>query len=260
MRMWKLLLSFLGIFVFGCAAMAFSPNIPLNTLKAAEESRIPDTPVQSTDSNQLSAQTDIVRVGIGNQSFGSYVYKSIGVYGTMPVTIYSDGIELKTVPANTNVNISIKSDNSYTLSYDNGKELGNLTGIIKFTVPAGGYLGVKNLKRAGQPALYRGYFEIIKSQSGNQFNLVNKLPIESYLRGVVPNEMPVNFGLEALKAQTVAARNYVLSPRTKSSANYDVVDSVASQVYLVPIQKKTFLIMQFFKLQELLQFIIGTLY
>ncbi len=231
MRMWKLLLSFLGTVVFGCAALAFSPNIPLNTLKAAEESRIPDTPVQSAAPNQSAYQSEIVRVGIGNQSFGSYVYKSIGVYGTMPVTIYSDGIELKQVPANTNINISIKADNSYTLTYDNGKELGDLTGIIKFTVPSGGYLGVKNLKRAGAPALYRGYFEIIKLQSGNQFNLVNKLPLESYLRGVVPNEMPVNFGLEALKAQTVAARNYVLSPRTKSSANYDVVDSVASQVY-----------------------------
>ena len=37
--------------------------------------------------------------------------------------------------------------------------------------------------------------------------------------------------MRLLKAQTVAARNYVLSPRVKSSPNYDVVDSVASQVY-----------------------------
>ena len=43
--------------------------------------------------------------------------------------------------------------------------------------------------------------------------------------------MPVSFGLEALKAQSVAARNYVLSPRVKANPNYDVVDSVASQVY-----------------------------
>lgn len=43
--------------------------------------------------------------------------------------------------------------------------------------------------------------------------------------------MPVRFGLEALKAQSVAARNYVLSPRVKANPNYDVVDSVASQVY-----------------------------
>jgi SpoIID/LytB domain protein len=57
------------------------------------------------------------------------------------------------------------------------------------------------------------------------------IEVEDYLKGVVPNEMPVSFGLEALKAQSVAARNYVLSPRTKASPNYDVVDSVASQVY-----------------------------
>ncbi len=231
MRIFKLLLSFLGMLVFGCAALAFSPSIPLNTLKAAEESRVPDTPVAQQIPKNASAQSQIVRVGIGNQSFSSYVYKNIGIYGTLPITIYSDGIELKKIPANTNINVTVNPDNSYTLSYDNGSELGNLTGIIKFTVQSGGYLGVKNLKRAGSAALYRGYFEIMKSPSGNQFNLVNKLPVEWYLRGVVPNEMPVNFGLEALKAQTIAARNYVLAPRTKSSANYDVVDSVASQVY-----------------------------
>lgn len=43
--------------------------------------------------------------------------------------------------------------------------------------------------------------------------------------------MPVSFGIEALKAQAVAARNYVLSPRTRLVKEYDVVDSVASQVY-----------------------------
>ena len=57
------------------------------------------------------------------------------------------------------------------------------------------------------------------------------IEVEEYLKGVVPNEMPTSFGLEALKAQAVAARNYVLSPRVKASSNYDVVDSVASQVY-----------------------------
>ena len=43
--------------------------------------------------------------------------------------------------------------------------------------------------------------------------------------------MPVRFGLEALKAQAVAARNYVLTPRTQAYKEFNVVDSVASQVY-----------------------------
>ena len=93
-----------------------------------------------------------------------------------------------------------------------------------------GLLGVTGLKRAGKQALYHGAFEL-KKCNNNTFNLVNMIEVEEYLKGVVPNEMPVSFGLEALKAQSVAARNYVLSPRTKASTNYDVVDSVASQVY-----------------------------
>ena len=93
-----------------------------------------------------------------------------------------------------------------------------------------GLLGVSGLKRAGKQALYHGAFELTPNSNGT-FNLVNMIEVEDYLKGVVPNEMPVHFGLEALKAQTVAARNYALSPRVKSSPNYDLVDSVASQVY-----------------------------
>ena len=92
-------------------------------------------------------------------------------------------------------------------------------------------MGIKDLKRAGQNAVYRGEIEIVPCIKENQFHIVNELEVEQYLKGVVPNEMPVRFGLEALKAQSVAARNYVLSPRIKLNPNYDVVDSVASQVY-----------------------------
>ena len=101
-----------------------------------------------------------------------------------------------------------------------------------------GLLGVSGLKRAGRQAFYHGAFELVKNNNGT-FNLVNMIEVEDYLKGVVPNEMPVSFGLEALKAQSVAARNYVLSPRTKSSPNYDVVDSVASQVYYGANSEKT---------------------
>ena len=57
------------------------------------------------------------------------------------------------------------------------------------------------------------------------------IDLENYIIGVVAGEMPALFHEEALKAQAVAARNYVLSPRIKLNPNYDVVDSVASQVY-----------------------------
>ena len=222
-------ISFLAVFcIFTNSCQAFSPNIPLNTLKAAEEAAQKEG--NEHPQKVLSPQSEIVRVGIGNQSFSSYVYSNAGIYATAPIDIYFDGIWQKQLPANININITINPDSVLVLKTDNGQEIGQTSGIVKFTT-SGGLLGIKNLKRAGSSALYRGYFEIIRHTNGNQFNIVNKIPVELYLRGVVPNEMPVTFGLEALKAQSVAARNYVLTPRVKSSPNYDVVDSVASQVY-----------------------------
>lgn len=59
------------------------------------------------------------------------------------------------------------------------------------------------------------------------------VPFEEYVKGVLAGEMPISFEKEALKAQAVAARSYVLK-KMESSANseYDVVDSVMNQVYL----------------------------
>ena len=131
------------------------------------------------------------------------------------------------MPAYSNVTVK-RNLGIYEITFADGTKL-TAQGPVRFTCN-NGLLGVKDLKRAGKPALYHGAFELAK-YNNDKFNLVNMIEVEEYLKGVVPNEMPVEFGLNALKAQTVAARNYVLSPRVKSSPNYDVVDSVASQVY-----------------------------
>ncbi|MBN8210733.1 SpoIID/LytB domain-containing protein [Bacillus sp. NTK071] len=64
---------------------------------------------------------------------------------------------------------------------------------------------------------------------GNYIRPVNTLSMEEYLKGVVPSEMPAywgnNGGMEALKAQVVAARTFAL-PRKDS-----LTDSQSSQVY-----------------------------
>ena len=64
-------------------------------------------------------------------------------------------------------------------------------------------------------------------------NKIEVLPFEEYLVGVVAGEMPVAFHEEALKALSVAARNYAYK---KIIANkykeYDVIDTTANQVYL----------------------------
>lgn len=64
-------------------------------------------------------------------------------------------------------------------------------------------------------------------------NILEEVPLEQYIIGVLSGEMPVSFEIEALKAQAVAARSYVLKKIEQSKdKDYDVVDTVSNQVYL----------------------------
>ena len=63
--------------------------------------------------------------------------------------------------------------------------------------------------------------------------IIDNVPIEEYVVGVLAGEMPVSFEIEALKAQAVASRSYVMKQIEKNIKNdYDVVDTVMNQVYL----------------------------
>ena len=62
---------------------------------------------------------------------------------------------------------------------------------------------------------------------------IDEVPIEEYVVGVLAGEMPVKFEIEALKAQAVAARSYVMKQIERNiKKEYDVVDTVTNQVYL----------------------------
>src|SRR5215203_5204198 len=80
---------------------------------------------------------------------------------------------------------------------------------------------------------YRGALEIF-GNARRTLTIVNELPLETYLRGVVPNELnPAAFGqLEALKAQAVAARTYIQRNLGQySKEGYDICATDACQVY-----------------------------
>lgn len=62
---------------------------------------------------------------------------------------------------------------------------------------------------------------------------IEEVPFEEYIIGVLAGEMPVSFELEALKAQAVAARSYVMRKMAENrKKDYDIVDTVMNQVYL----------------------------
>ena len=64
-------------------------------------------------------------------------------------------------------------------------------------------------------------------------SIIETIPLEEYIVGVLAGEMPISFELEAFKAQAVASRSYaLLRIEYNKDKEYDVVDSVMNQVYL----------------------------
>lgn len=91
---------------------------------------------------------------------------------------------------------------------------------------------VTTLTRGYGTPSYNGVLELIPAAGG--VALVNELPMEQYLYGVVPSEMPAFYEMEALKCQAVSARSYVYNQmKTYAYPQYQahVDDSVAFQVY-----------------------------
>lgn len=81
-----------------------------------------------------------------------------------------------------------------------------------------------------EPRSERGVYITVKMKSGG----TRKMPIEEYLRGVVPSEMFPSWEMEALKAQAVAARTYALAMKGRgrhAESGADVCDTQHCQVY-----------------------------
>jgi stage II sporulation protein D len=78
---------------------------------------------------------------------------------------------------------------------------------------------------------YRGELRLTATDSG--VLVVNRLPLESYLRGVVPREIGERTAAEAeaVAAQAVAARSYAYLRLRGSEAPFDVVATTGDQVY-----------------------------
>ncbi|BBF44109.1 SpoIID/LytB domain protein [Lachnospiraceae bacterium KM106-2] len=147
--------------------------------------------------------------------------------------------------------VTVTSDENFIVSYGNGKnrtekkyEAGEKVTIktsnkmlasgrleIK-TESDSGKVKITSIVRAKGSPSYRGTIEIVK-RSG-KLTVVNELPLEEYLYAVVPSEMPVSYGLEALKTQAICARSYAynhLAANSCSAYGAHVDDSTAYQVY-----------------------------
>jgi len=81
--------------------------------------------------------------------------------------------------------------------------------------------------------VYRGALRAARPNAASRDrDTVNVLGIDSYLRGVVPAEMPASWSPAAVQAQAVAARTYALFERAANlRRHYQICDTTACQVY-----------------------------
>src|ERR1035441_9577536 len=62
---------------------------------------------------------------------------------------------------------------------------------------------------------FRGSMEILEGSRGT-LTVINQLPLEDHVMGVIAREMPRNWPLEALKAQAIAARTFAVLNRQEA--------------------------------------------
>ena len=77
---------------------------------------------------------------------------------------------------------------------------------------------------------YRGKIEVFVNSRGT-LTIVNVVPLEDYLLGVVPNELGLP-AIEAQKAQAIAARTYAVANINQfGTQGFDLLPTIRSQVY-----------------------------
>ena len=166
------------------------------------------------------AMPNYIRVLLSDTGYNGYNQQSVILTADRPFTL-KGGDVVKTFQAGEEVTLTPENDLGL---FENGR--------VYVTTEEDGQFTLKNITRNGVFPQYRGSLELEKTANG--FTIVNELPLETYLKGVVPYEMPVSFGLEPLKVQAVSARSYAYNQffaNRYSDYGAHVDDSTNSQVY-----------------------------
>ncbi|MDR2471904.1 MAG: SpoIID/LytB domain-containing protein, partial [Treponema sp.] len=121
--------------------------------------------------------------------------------------------------------LAVKNRDGKTLAGGSAPLAYELAGADRTSIVAGVVNGAPGTNRS-----YRGALEFIPAQDG--MTVVNIVPMEEYLYGVIPSEMPWSWPMEALKAQTIAARSYSIANRGQfAPRGFDLFGTPHSMAY-----------------------------
>ncbi|MBQ4090035.1 MAG: SpoIID/LytB domain-containing protein [Clostridia bacterium] len=137
---------------------------------------------------------------------------------------------------NGDINVKIAAGSTVKLDATGG---GIMLSCNGYTLDMGDDFAImrKNAGKTGvkfnSPALanvFTGDLRFMLSSGG--ITTILHIYVEDYLCGVIAYEMSNSYPIEALKAQAVAARNYVLRAKlSRASLAYDVTDTTSDQVF-----------------------------
>lgn len=130
---------------------------------------------------------------------------------------------------------TIAAGTTATTTYSGGKyrvvagaKSWSFTGAVTFA-PTKGQLSLLTATDIRQTGRHRGTIRVVNS--GGALMMVNHVPMESYLRSVVPHEVSPSWPKESLKAQACAARAYAERARRDADGAWDLYCDVRSQAY-----------------------------
>ncbi|MBQ5599184.1 MAG: SpoIID/LytB domain-containing protein, partial [Lachnospiraceae bacterium] len=168
-------------------------------------------------------EMDNIRILLMDNGFQTLFHDRIEMScDTMAVLEYGTGQNKKTQSVAAGEKISFKTGDG---RLDSGR-------VVFRPVEEDGMITVYSLERSQGTPIYPGHMEITGEADG--LLILNEVELESYLKRVVPSEMPATYELEALKAQAICARTYAwrqIRNNTYSAYGAHVDDSTNFQVY-----------------------------
>jgi SpoIID/LytB domain protein len=188
---------------------------------------------------------------MANSQVRVLVLQSFGATATNPVTVYGrgaswtiDGID-KTFPVDARLRFTPTVSGAVTtwkvsVTAADGMSLhsGAASSSIRIRPGTGATLQLWSTPSAYDR--FRSVLRLIgKTDGTSTVNVVNELPMESYLKGVIPAEISASWPTESIRAQTIAARSYAEYRLHPTTGTYDVYNDTRSQVYQGYLAEKT---------------------
>ena len=206
-----------------CAVTAMLLIVAVINKREMKQDQLRETKKQEQSQEQKKAEEKdtgnaVIRVLIRGEGFQEELHEKVGITAPGGLVIeYGGGREELEAQAV----FEAAADHPYFAS-----------GAIRISPrQPGEKLTVTTLTRGYGVPSYGGIIELV---ANGGVAVINEIPFEEYLYGVVPSEMPASYEMEALKCQAVCARSYAyhqMQEMAYPQYQAQVDDSTAFQVY-----------------------------